>query len=200
MKTALPHPAGLSMQRLMVWSIGDYDGCPLDKRAGGLKGKRQTMIVEPKPGEWLSPSDFATVIRLTPLVSIDLIVRSPEGRVLMGRRKHEPAKGTYFVTGGRITKNESRAAAFRRIAREELGTEARLDQARFVGVYDHFYSANRLEQAGYGTHYVSIAYELTLQQSPTALPLEQHGEYVWLTVGELLAHPEVHENTKAFFR
>jgi colanic acid biosynthesis protein WcaH len=158
------------------------------------------MTAEPKPGEWLSPSDFATVIRLTPLVSIDLIVRSSEGRVLVGRRKHEPAKGTYFVTGGRITKNESRAAAFQRIAREELGLDARLEHARFVGVYDHFYPANRLEQAGYGTHYVSIAYELTLHQSPSALPLDQHGEYAWLTVRELLANPEVHENTKAFFR
>ena len=92
------------------------------------------MNVEPKPGQWLQPEDFESIIRLTPLVSIDLIVRSPDGRVLVGRRNHEPARNTYFVPGGRITKNETRAAAFRRLTREELGAEKSIDEARFLGV------------------------------------------------------------------
>jgi colanic acid biosynthesis protein WcaH len=52
---------------------------------------------EPKPGEWIAPNEFAEVIRLTPLVAIDLIVRSPEAKVLVGRRVNEPAKGLLFV-------------------------------------------------------------------------------------------------------
>jgi colanic acid biosynthesis protein WcaH len=154
---------------------------------------------EPKPGQWLEAKDFANVVRLTPLVSIDILVRSPEGRVLVGRRKYEPARDTFFLVGGRITKNESRAAAFKRLTRGELGLERSLEEARFLGVYDHFYPANRFEQAGFGTHYVVLGYELVLAVMPTALPLEQHGEYAWMTEAELLASPAVHGNTKAYF-
>lgn len=155
---------------------------------------------EPKPGEWLEARDFAEVIRLTPLVSIDLIVRSPDGRVLVGRRKHEPARNTLFVVGSRITKNETLAGAFERIAQEELGVSLEIRRAKFRGAYEHFYPTNRFEVEGFGTHYVVLAYEVTVALDAAALPAEQHGEYVWKTVADLLASPEVHENTKAYFR
>ena len=155
---------------------------------------------EPKPGEWLEPGDFASVIRLTPLVSIDLIIRAPDRRVLVGRRKNEPAKDTLFVPGSRITKNETLAKAFERIAREELGIQLRIQQAKFRGAFEHFYATNRFEVAGFGTHYIVLAYEVTLSLDLAELPAEQHGEYVWKTEAELLASSEVHENTKAYCR
>jgi colanic acid biosynthesis protein WcaH len=158
------------------------------------------MNHEPKAGARLEPGDFASVIRLTPLVSIDMIVRSPDGRVLVGRRKYEPAKGYFFVPGGRITKNETLAAAFRRISLAELGAEKQIEEARFLGVYEHFYPTNRLEGAGFGTHYVVLAYELTSPVEDALLPKDQHGEYAWQTEVELLSSPKVHQNTKAYFR
>lgn len=154
---------------------------------------------EPRPGQWLPPEAFADVIRLTPLVSMDLVVRAPDRRVLVGRRVNEPAKDRFFLVGGRITKNESRAAAFRRLTREELGQEMAIEEGRFLGVYDHFYPTNRFEQPGFGTHYVVLGYELDLFIEPGDLPKEQHGEYVWMTERELLSSPHVHENTKAYF-
>ena len=155
---------------------------------------------EPRPGQWLKAEEFADVVRLTPLVSMDLLVRAPDGRVLVGRRVNEPAKNCFFLVGGRITKNESRAAAFRRLTREELGVELPIEQAQFLGVYDHFYPTNRFEREGFGTHYVVLGYELKLFAETSALPKDQHGEYVWMTEAELLSSPEVHENTKAYFR
>jgi colanic acid biosynthesis protein WcaH len=158
------------------------------------------ILVEPKPGEWIAPNEFAEVIRLTPLVAIDLIVVSPEGKVLVGRRLNEPAKGMLFVPGSRISKNETRSAAFRRITREELGTEIAIDQSRFVGVYDHLYPTNRFERPGFGTHYITLAHELRLTLKMSQLPTDQHGEYLWLSPDEILRSAEVHENTKAYFR
>jgi colanic acid biosynthesis protein WcaH len=155
---------------------------------------------EPKPGEWIAPDDFAQVIRLTPLVAIDLVVRSPEYRILVGRRLNEPAKGFFFVPGSRISKNEIRAAAFRRVSREELGLELSMEKARFLGAYDHLYTTNRFEKPGFGTHYITLAYELTLALDSSKLPTEQHGEYLWLTPQEILESVQVHENTKAYFR
>lgn len=156
--------------------------------------------LEPKPGEWMTPEEFGSVIRLTPLVAIDLVVRSPEGRVLVGRRTYEPAKGVFFVPGGRITKNETRAAAFRRISREELGVELRLEAARFLGVNEHIYPTNRFRTKGFGTHYITLAYEIRSSLETALLPKDQHGEYAWMSPEELLASAEVHENTKTYFR
>ena len=158
------------------------------------------MNYEPLPGERLEPEDFDSVVRLTPLVAIDLVVRSPDGRVLVGRRKCEPAKGWFFTTGGRVTKNETLTAAFRRISSAELGVEKRIEEARFLRVYEHFYATNNQERAGFGTHYVVLAYELTSPIQDLPLPMDQHGEFAWLTEAELLLCPEVHANTKAYFK
>jgi len=158
------------------------------------------MKTEPLPGQRLEPEDFDNAVRLTPLIAIDLVVRSPDGRVLVGRRRNEPAKGWLFTTGGRITKNETLAEAFRRIARAELGRERQIEEGRFLGVYEHFYTTNNNQTAGFGTHYVVLAYELISRADDLPLPKDQHGEFAWLTMTELLGCPEVHENTKAYFK
>ena len=158
------------------------------------------MNYDPMPGQHLEPEDFDSVVRLTPLVAIDLVVRSPDGRVLVGRRNNEPAKGWYFVPGGRITKNETLAAAFKRISLAELGVEKRIEEARFLGVYEHIYATNNQERAGFGTHYIVLAHELISPIQDLPLPMDQHGEFAWLTEAELLLCPEVHASTKAYFK
>jgi colanic acid biosynthesis protein WcaH len=161
---------------------------------------REQVLPEPKPGEWLSPEDFASVVRLTPLVSIDIVVRGPDRRVLLGCRTSEPAKGVYFVPGGRITKNETRAAAFRRLTKAELGVARDITEARFLGVYDHLYPTNRLELPGFGTHYVVLGYEIELNLETGMLPHDQHGHYAWREEQEILTATDVHPNTQAYFQ
>ena len=148
----------------------------------------------------MAVEDFENVVRLTPLVAIDVIARARDGRILLGRRTNEPAKNVFFVPGSRITKNETRAAAFQRITREELGFELNIEAARFRGAYEHMYPTNRFEKAGFGTHYITLAYEIEVSLDATALPKDQHGEYMWMSPAELLQSREVHENTKAYFR
>lgn len=162
-------------------------------------GKLQPKLKEPAPGEWLDPEDFARVVCLTPLVALDLIVRSSTGAVLVGRRTNQPAKGSYFVPGSRITKNERISAAFERICREELGCRRTLEGAKFLGAYEHLYEDNRFGQPGYGTHYITLAYEFEMSLPVQQLPPDQHDDYRWMTVPELLARPDVHSNTKAYF-
>ena len=153
-----------------------------------------------KPGVWLEPQDFERVVRSTPLVSIDIIVRSQDGRVLLGRRRNEPARNSFFVPGGRITKDEGLGAAFRRITAAELGVRMELNQARFIGVYEHLYEENFFEKEGFGTHYVVLAYELSLSETPASLPLQQHEGYVWKMEREILEWPAAHKYTKAYFK
>jgi colanic acid biosynthesis protein WcaH len=54
---------------------------------------------------------FSTVIESTPLISIDLVVKNNLGQTLLGQRLNKPAKGFWFVPGGRILKDESLATA-----------------------------------------------------------------------------------------
>lgn len=148
---------------------------------------------------FLSPGQLIEAIRLTPLVSIDLIVRDPQGRVLAGLRSNRPAQNCWFVPGGRICKDERLAEAFQRITRAELGAAKDFSHARFLGVYEHLYEDNFAEVPGLSTHYVVLAYELRLDSLLLELPQEQHEEFRWFTVDELLSAPDVHENTKAYF-
>jgi colanic acid biosynthesis protein WcaH len=106
----------------------------------------------------------------------------------------------FFTTGGRITKNETLAAAFRRISLAELGVEKDPKEARFVGVFEHFYPTNHHEVAGFGTHYVVLAYEVIADEQSLPLPKDQHGEFAWMAVADLLRTPGVHENVKAYFK
>jgi len=147
----------------------------------------------------LMPRDiFKTIVSCTPLVSIDLIVRDPEQRVLLGWRRNRPAQHCWFVPGGRINKDETIAEAFRRITRDELGLGVSRENARFLGVYEHLYP-DCFDGEDVSTHYVVLAHELTLAL-PGDLPPEQHERYCWLSPSELLSSHHVHENTKAYFR
>lgn len=149
---------------------------------------------------FIPPQDFSQVVRNTPLVSIDLILRDPTGAVLVGLRTNEPAKGFWFVPGGRIGKNETLDDAFARILKVETGLTQPRSTARFLGVFEHFYDTNRFEQDGYGTHYVVLGYEIELSARPAIHLDDQHSAIKWLAPSEILAAPDVHENTKAYFR
>ena len=147
----------------------------------------------------LGPEEFLQVVELTPLVSIDLIVRDADGRVLLGRRTNEPAKGFWFVPGGRIHKDERIAAAFRRITAAELGKPFDIASAKFIGVFEHLYPTNFAAKPGVGTHYVVLAYELVTSELPEELPADQHGEFEWFDVQRIIKTDSVHENTRAYF-
>ena len=148
---------------------------------------------------WLPHPDLARVVELTPLVSIDLVVRDPAGRMLVGLRSNRPAQGTWFVPGGRVGKNERLAAAYQRISRTELGVELTLEEARPLGVFEHFYDDNFAGEPHFGTHYVVLAYGVSIDVERLALPeREQHGGYLWLSDEEIRGRGNVHPNSQAY--
>jgi GDP-mannose mannosyl hydrolase len=69
-----------------------------------------------------------------------------------------------------------------------------------LSVNEHFYPTNRFRKKGFGTHYITLAYEIGLSLETAELPKDQHGEYAWMSSEELLRSPEVHENTKVYFK
>lgn len=146
---------------------------------------------------FLDNATFTTVLDNTPLVSIDLVVENEKGEILLGERVNRPAKGFWFVPGGRILKNESIAAAFQRLTLNELGKAFFLEQASLQGPYDHFYSDSVFGDSP-STHYVAISYWLKVKSLST-LPTSQHSNYRWFCIKDLLSSSLVHQNTKAYF-
>ncbi len=151
------------------------------------------------PPSYLSHDDLRTVVRLAPLVAIDLIIRNAQGEVLLGLRNNEPAKDWYFVPGGVILKNEPLREAFARILKRETHLIEAIDQARLIGAYEHFYPNNRFGEDGYGTHYVVLGYALTVADAAAIKRDDQHSELSFWTEAALLASPNVHHNAKAYF-
>jgi colanic acid biosynthesis protein WcaH len=148
---------------------------------------------------FLDQATFSTVIESTPLVSIDLVVINAQGQALLGLRLNRPAKGNWFVPGGRILKNEALAGAFKRLTRDELGQVFTIEQASLLGPFNHFY-----DDCVFGddvtTHYLAIAFILKIECELDNLPLDvQHGGYQWFDIPKLMSDDKVHVHTKWYF-
>ena len=147
---------------------------------------------------FLSAEDFSTVVRSTPLISIDLIVENQAGEFLLGQRTQRPAQNFWFVPGGRVQKDETLERAFARLTEAELGTAFTLQDGEFYGVWQHFYDDN-FSGTDFSTHYVVLGFRLRVDADALQLPDAQHSEYQWLTPEELLARDDVHDNSRAYF-
>jgi colanic acid biosynthesis protein WcaH len=148
----------------------------------------------------LTREEFIAVVKNTPLVSIDLIIENNEGEILLGWRNNLPAKGYWFVPGGRIGKDEPFSNAFKRIIQTETSLDCTLEDATFLGIFEHIYPGeNFAGEPGFGTHYVVIAYRIKIDTLPEELPKEQHQDYWWATLDDLLEDPNVHQNTRNYF-
>jgi len=145
----------------------------------------------------LSQEQLLAVVANTPLVSIDLVMRNTEGGILVGQRRNEPAKGSWFVPGGCIRKGETLPVAFKRISKDELGDAQELNDARLMGAYTHLYDTNFAGIDGIRTHYVVLAYKLETSIDLLLLPRTQHSS--WKRVSTK-AQDSVHPNVVPYFQ
>ena len=152
----------------------------------------------------LDNQTFKAVVDSAPLISIDILLKK-NGKVLLGKKVNKPAQGYFFSTGGRINKNETITNAMARIAKNELNIELFFSIPprgvnfipKFIGVFEHFYDDSMFEDVS--THYVNLAYEYEMKEA-LSLPTEQHNEYQWFTIDELLKSKQVHKYVKDYFR
>jgi len=136
----------------------------------------------------LSDEDWATVVRHVPVVSVDLVVETDDG-VVLGKRENEPAKGEWFVPGGRVQKHEGLAEAVRRVARTELDTAVTIE--RELGVYEHFWDTADVPDAD-GKHYVPIGYHVRSTDNTAFRADDQHAAVdVFAPPFEFDLHPYV---------
>lgn len=155
---------------------------------------------DPDSDSGFIPQDqYVDVIKKTQIISTDLLVFNHEGKILLGLRKNEPAKDTWFVPGGRVRKHELIDDAVKRITKQELGTE--LHKTSDLGVYHHIYP-NNFANDDHGTHYVVFAVNIVLEEDTSYLnlfPDDQHVALKWWDVEDIMTDPSVHIYTKNYF-
>ncbi|WP_436903790.1 GDP-mannose mannosyl hydrolase [Halovenus halobia] len=107
--------------------------------------------------EWIPDDEWATIVRNVPIVSVDLLVRV-DGGLLLGKRTNEPAKGEWFIPGGRVHKGETRTDAVTRIAKDELGVDVEIVES--LGAFEHIYETSELDNVE-TKHYLANGYVVT---------------------------------------
>ncbi|WP_198401046.1 GDP-mannose mannosyl hydrolase [Thiomicrospira microaerophila] len=146
----------------------------------------------------LTEKDFQHLVKNAPLFAIDLVVLNDHNQILLGQRKNAPAKGYWFVPGGRVFKNESLEQAFKRISKTELNVEIERHQAWLLGLYDHFYQDSVFGE-DIDTHYINATHWVKLNATQIQnLPTEQHQSYSWQNLNEIEQDKTVHKYSKVF--
>ncbi|WP_144924298.1 GDP-mannose mannosyl hydrolase [Halorubrum salsamenti] len=121
--------------------------------------------------EWISEKDWETIVQNVPIVSVDLVVKRSDG-IVLGKRTNEPAKGEWFVPGGRVLKSETRVEAVHRIAEEELRITVEVTES--LGAFEHCYETSDVD--GVETkHYLANGYVVEVD-SGKIQPDDQHEE------------------------
>lgn len=140
---------------------------------------------------WIPDNEWETIVRHVPVPSVDLVVLH-QGGVILGKRTNEPAKGEWFVPGGRIQKRETVESAVHRIATEELGIEIEIVEQ--LGAYEHIYDTADVD-SGDGKHYIPIGFAVE-SRSEEIQTDKQHS-----TVRVFDEFPsELHEYTAQYLR
>jgi colanic acid biosynthesis protein WcaH len=146
----------------------------------------------------LSSEDFKLVVQSAPIFSMDLVVLNEKNQILVGKRKNAPAKGYWFVPGGRVFKNEPLVDAFSRISNAELGQKFDYSSVKQLGLYDHFYDDSVFGN-DISTHYINAPCLIKLRGGLTLnLPTEQHQEYRWVNIGDFINDVTIHRFSKLF--
>lgn len=152
----------------------------------------------------LSREKYLMAVNLTQIVSVDLLVRNKDGKILVGKRKNSPAKGYYFVPGGRVYKNETLKEGAERMLGWELGIYDKSIRPKPRCVSEHMYDDNFCQARDVdgkvvSTHYVCFAFDVDLDSFDMSTFNTQHDGGLWLTPEEILSRDDVHEYVKLYY-
>ena len=71
--------------------------------------------------KYIKEEEYQKIIKCMPIFCIDFLI-SFKKKYLLIKRKEEPLKNSYWVTGGRLFYKETIADAARRIQEREIGS------------------------------------------------------------------------------
>lgn len=146
----------------------------------------------------LSPEKYLAVISMTHVVTVDLLIKNRDGKIMLCKHKNAPVKGFYFVPGGTIYKDETVKEGAYRMLLWEFGINIKL---RSRCVSEHIYDTNFCDARDskgniISTRYICFAFDADLDEN---IFEEQHSDILWLTPEEILTREDVHEYIKLYY-
>jgi len=127
---------------------------------------------------------YRRIVEVMPIPCVDLLVTEPEGRILLVKRKKEPAAGQWWFPGGRVHFGETREEAASRKLKEECGlTALRLSE---LGTLDVILP---LPKPGTLSHGITTLFAASVPNMGVPVLDSQSSEARWRTRAEWLAEP-----------
>ncbi len=118
---------------------------------------------------------YREIHKTMPIPCVDFVLLQ-DGKVLLGQRTNEPAKGLWWFPGGRVQKGETLEEAVERKARQELGIEVKA--VKKLGVDETIFDKGPF---GWPTHTINVVF-LAKPKGRMKLVLDdQHSEFRWLS-------------------
>ena len=122
----------------------------------------------------ISDEQYQLIRRIMPIPCVDLVVENPAGEVLLLRRANEPAKGQWWMPGGRVNFGETREGAAARKLQEECSLSA-LSICE-LGTHDLFLE---LPGAGESSHAITTVFRIDVTHGGRVILDSQSRASAW---------------------
>ncbi len=141
------------------------------------------------------PSElYQQVVELMPILCIDLALERPSGgKFLLVKRGSEPARGLWWVPGGRFYKGETIYQAAIRKTKEETGIIA--TPLGVIGLFNTFFNSSAWGESQ--TQTINVVVHLRMQSNEVVLD-ETSEEHCWVAPDEAAKYdPYIQEILRA---
>jgi len=122
--------------------------------------------------EHIEDNLYRTIVENVVIVCVDIILTTDENSFLLLRRVNEPAKGEWWLPGGRINKGETVEQAFRRKLKQELSLEGAF--VKIVSVEETIF-----DKSIGSPHTINIVGHMQVSHMPLLSLDNQHDAFKW---------------------
>jgi len=132
--------------------------------------------------------EYKKIMELMPIFCVDIVL-AHKGKVLLVKRKNEPAKEEFWFIGGRVFKNEKMKDAAIRKVKEEVGLDAEI--VRQVGAYEFMSDKAVFPDIKTGIHSPVVLFLIKLLNDQEVKLDDASSEFKWINKIEPNLHPYV---------
>lgn len=149
----------------------------------------------------LSTAEYIEHMRTAPVPCIDVVLFNETWeKVLLFKRRNEPAKGVFFTPGGCIEKDETFINAAKRKMLDEL--QLPIDARKLIGpfVLEELWPNSSFPDISYHAITIYFGYTITAEEANGIILDKQHDDTQWFDVQDTALHPYITSRIQTILR